>query len=49
MNFASYLPNVPLFYILDVVKVGYSSSINQLFLLNSEFKTSASRFCANQF
>jgi len=31
------------------VKVGYISSINQLFLLNSEFKTSASRCCANEF
>jgi hypothetical protein len=30
------------------VKVGYFSSINQLFLLNSEFKTSASNCCANQ-
>jgi hypothetical protein len=30
------------------VKVGYFSAINQLFLLNSEFKTSASHCCANQ-
>ena len=37
------------FYILEGVKVGDFSSIHQLFLLNSEFKTSASRYCANQF
>jgi hypothetical protein len=30
------------------VKVGDFSSINQLFLHNSEFRTSASRYCANQ-
>jgi hypothetical protein len=31
------------------VKVGYFSFINQLFPRNSEFKTSASHCCANQF
>jgi hypothetical protein len=40
---------LPLFYILEGVKVGYFSSINQLFSHNSEFKTSVSRCCANQF
>jgi hypothetical protein len=40
--------HIYLFYIRKEVKVGYFSSINQLILLNSEFKTSASRCCANQ-
>jgi hypothetical protein len=42
---ASYLP---LFYILEGVKVGYFSSINRLFSHSSVFRTSASRCCANQ-
>lgn len=46
---ALYFPDLPLIYILEGVKVGYFSSINQLFLLNSEFKTGASCCCANQF
>jgi hypothetical protein len=45
---ASRFPYWHLFYILKGVKVGYFSSINQLFLRNSEFKTSAFRCCANQ-
>jgi len=46
---ASYFPYLPLFYILEGVKVGYFLSITQPFLRNSEFKTSASHCCAKQF
>jgi hypothetical protein len=37
------------FYILKGVKFGYFLAINQLFLRNTEFKTGASRCCANLF
>ena len=46
---ASSFPYLRLFYILEGVEVGYLSSINQLFSRNSEFKTSLSHCCANQF